>query len=190
MVNGTEPASIHHRSPSRDQRRALGRAGRGLIKRGDLAGWLRADGSDPLAAIFAQDAIRLADLVPLRHARMATSPWDFYRGAAAVMAADLASRPDSGLTVQLCGDAHILNFGLWATPERQLSFDLRDFDETLPGPFEWDVSRLVASIVVLASESGVNPGSAERAVAALPALLPRADRPLRRTPRSWTSGTT
>jgi uncharacterized protein (DUF2252 family) len=164
MVNGTEPASIHHRPPSRHQRRALGRAARGLIKRGDLAGWQRADGSDPLTAIFAQDAMRLADLVGLRHARMAASPWDFYRGAASVMAADLASRPDSGLTVQLCGDAHILNFGLWATPERQLSFDLRDFDETLPGPFEWDVSRLVASIVVLANESGLNPGRAERAV--------------------------
>ena len=72
---------------------------------------------------------------------------------------DLASRPDTGLTVQLCGDAHLLNFGLWATPERQLSFDLRDFDETLPGPFEWDVSRLVASIVVLARESGLRRAS-------------------------------
>ncbi len=81
------------------------------------------------------------------------------------MAADLASRPDTGLTVQLCGDAHVLNFGLWATPERQLSFDLRDFDETLPGPFEWDVARLVASIVVLAADNGVKPGEAEAAVA-------------------------
>ena len=88
---------------------------------------------------------------------MAESAWAFYRGAAAVMAGDLASRPDTGLTVQLCGDAHVLNFGLWATPERQLSFDLRDFDETLPGPFEWDVSRLVASIVVLARDNGVKP---------------------------------
>ena len=96
---------------------------------------------------------------------MAASPWAFYRGAAAVMAADLASRPGTGLTVQLCGDAHVLNFGLWATPERQLSFDLRDFDETLPGPFEWDVSRLVASIVVLAREHGLKPNIAERAVA-------------------------
>ena len=96
---------------------------------------------------------------------MAASPWSFYRGAAAVMASDLASRPDTGLTVQLCGDAHLLNFGLWATPERQLSFDLRDFDETLPGPFEWDVSRLVASIVVLARENGLKESVAERAVA-------------------------
>ena len=86
------------------------------------------------ASVLAQNAVRAPDLVPIRHGRMAASPWTYYRGAAAVMAADLASRPDSGLTVQLCGDAHVLNFGLWATPERQLSFDLRDFDETLPGP--------------------------------------------------------
>ena len=115
--------------------------------------------------ISAQNDLRLAELLPIRHARMATSPWAYYRGAAAVMAADLASRADTGLTVQLCGDAHILNFGLWATPERRLSFDLRDFDETLPGPFEWDVSRLVASIVVLARESGLKASVADEAVA-------------------------
>jgi uncharacterized protein (DUF2252 family) len=96
---------------------------------------------------------------------MAESPWAYYRGAAAVMAADLASRPNTGLIVQLGGDAHILNFGLWATPERRLSFDLRDFDETLPAPFEWDLSRLVASIVVLARDTGVKASVAERAVA-------------------------
>jgi uncharacterized protein (DUF2252 family) len=88
--------------------------------------------------------------LPLRYARMASSPWAYLRGAAAVMAADLATAPHSQLTVQLCGDAHILNFGLWASPERQLLFDARDFDETLPGPFEWDVKRLVTSIHVLA----------------------------------------
>jgi uncharacterized protein (DUF2252 family) len=119
-----------------------------------------------VSTISSQNAMRLAELVPLRHERMSESPWAFYRGAAAVMASDLASRPNTGLTVQLCGDAHVLNFGLWATPERQLSFDLRDFDETLPGPFEWDVSRLVASIVVLAADNGVKPAAAERAVAA------------------------
>jgi uncharacterized protein (DUF2252 family) len=118
-----------------------------------------------VAIISTQNEIRLAELLPIRHSRMAESPWAYYRGAAAVMAADLASRPDTGLTVQLGGDAHILNFGLWATPERRLAFDLRDFDETLPGPFEWDVSRLVASIVVLARETGVKASVAERAVA-------------------------
>jgi uncharacterized protein (DUF2252 family) len=97
---------------------------------------------------------------------MAASPWNFYRGAAAVLAADLASRPDSGLTVQLCGDAHVLNFGLWATPERNLMFDLRDFDETLPGPFEWDVKRFAASLVVAARHNGIRPATADAAVAA------------------------
>ena len=93
---------------------------------------------------------------------MALSPWNFYRGAAAVMAADLASRPHSRIEVQLCGDAHVLNFGLWATPERNLNFDLRDFDETLPGPFEWDVARLAASLVVAARENGVKPARPTR----------------------------
>ena len=97
---------------------------------------------------------------------MALSPWNFYRGAAAVMAADLASRPHSRIEVQLCGDAHVLNFGLWATPERNLNFDLRDFDETLPGPFEWDVARLAASLVVAARENAVKPAKADAAVTA------------------------
>jgi uncharacterized protein (DUF2252 family) len=97
---------------------------------------------------------------------MAVSPWNYYRGAAAVMAADLASRPDSGLTVQLGGDAHVLNFGLWATPERNLAFDLRDFDETIPGPFEWDVKRFAASLVVAARQGGAGRGTAEAAVTA------------------------
>jgi uncharacterized protein (DUF2252 family) len=111
--------------------------------------------------------VRAPDLVPIRHGRMAASPWTYYRGAAAVMAADLTSRPHSGLTVQLCGDAHVLNFGLWATPERQLSFDLRDFDETLPGPFEWDLMRMVASLQVLAHDAGLtNAKEADRAVLA------------------------
>jgi uncharacterized protein (DUF2252 family) len=104
---------------------------------------------------LAQNKIRLSELVPIRHQRMAASPWNFYRGAAAVMAGDLASRSHSGLIVQLCGDAHVLNFGLWATPERNLSFDLRDFDETLPGPFEWDVKRLATSLVVAARETRI-----------------------------------
>ena len=133
--------------------------------------------------MLAQNAVRAPDLVPIRHGRMAASPWTYYRGAAAVMAADLASRPDSGLTVQLCGDAHVLNFGLWATPERQLSFDLRDFDETLPGPFEWDLMRMVASLQVLAREAGLtNPKEADRAVrAALDGYRSR-DLPVRRGP--------
>jgi uncharacterized protein (DUF2252 family) len=117
--------------------------------------------------VLAQNAMRVPELVPVRHGRMAASPWTYYRGAAAVMAADLASRPHSGLTVQMCGDAHVLNFGLWATPERQLSFDLRDFDETLPGPFEWDVMRMAASLQVLACTEGLTDATrADRAVRA------------------------
>jgi len=117
--------------------------------------------------MLAGNAVRAPDLVPIRHGRMADSPWTYYRGAAAVMAADLASRPHTGLMVQLCGDAHVLNFGLWATPERQLSFDLRDFDETLPGPFEWDVMRMIASLHVLARSQDVDRSAeADRATAA------------------------
>jgi uncharacterized protein (DUF2252 family) len=158
-------SSVHAQSPSAAERRDAGRAARERLKRSDLAGWVRTGATSPVAIISAQNEIRLPELLPIRHSRMAESPWAYYRGAAAVMAADLASRADTGLTVQLGGDAHILNFGMWATPERQLSFDLRDFDETLPGPFEWDVSRLVASIVVLARETGVKASDAEQAVA-------------------------
>ncbi len=137
------------------------------MRRGTLGEWREEDrGHDALATILAQNRIRVPELVPIRHQRMAVSPWNYYRGAAAVMAGDLASQPHSGLEVQLCGDAHVLNFGLWATPERNLMFDLRDFDETLPGPFEWDVKRLAASLVVVARENGVKRGRAEAAVTA------------------------
>ena len=121
---------------------------------------------DALVIVLEQDTDRVPELVPLRHGRMAASPWTYFRGAAAVMATDLAAGPNSGIEVQLCGDAHVLNFGLWATPERNLSFDLRDFDETLPGPFEWDVQRLAASLVVVARHNGLGSGIADDAVAA------------------------
>jgi uncharacterized protein (DUF2252 family) len=145
----------------------MGRAARELAPRRDLGRWDKVNHRrDALAILLAQNTIRAEELLPVRNGRMAATPWTYYRGAAAVMAADLGSRPHSGLTVQLCGDAHLLNFGLWATPERNLSFDLRDFDETLPGPFEWDVARLMASIVVLARTFGVSAARAEEAVAA------------------------
>ena len=145
----------------------MGRQARVLAPRADLGNWdERTRGHDPVDTLLAQNAIRLPELAPLRHQRMAMSPWNFYRGAAAVMAADLASRPHSRIEVQLCGDAHVLNFGLWATPERNLNFDLRDFDETLPGPFEWDVARLAASLVVAARENGVKANTADAAVTA------------------------
>jgi uncharacterized protein (DUF2252 family) len=102
-----------------------------------------------------QAATRLPKLVPIRYGRMLSSPFAFYRGSAAVMAADLAAGPDSGLRVQLCGDAHLANFGVFAAPDRRLVFDLNDFDETLPGPWEWDVKRLVASFAIAARANGL-----------------------------------
>ena len=149
------------------ERRASGQAARQRARRSGLGHWAEEDREhDALQAILAQNQIRVPDLLPLRHQRMAASPWNYYRGAAAVMAGDLAVQPDSGLIVQLCGDAHVLNFGLWATPERNLLFDLRDFDETLPGPFEWDVKRFAASVVAAARENRVKPPRAAAAVTA------------------------
>jgi uncharacterized protein (DUF2252 family) len=158
---------LHDLPATSVERRASGKAARKRIKRGLHGSWDEdARGHDALDTILAQNQIRDPGLVPIRHQRMAASAWTYYRGAAAVMAADLASQPDSGLEVQLCGDAHVLNFGLWATPERNLSFDLRDFDETLPGPFEWDVKRFAASLVVAARENRVKPARAAAAVLA------------------------
>jgi len=158
---------MHDLAATGKERRAHGRDARKRVPRGTLGHWNEADREhDAAATILAQNRIRVPELVPIRHHRKAVSPWNYYRGAAAVMAGDLAAQPHSGLTVQLCGDAHVLNFGLWATPERNLSFDLRDFDETLPGPFEWDVKRFAASLVVAAQENRVKPARAEAAVAA------------------------
>jgi uncharacterized protein (DUF2252 family) len=112
------------------------------------------DRADPVRVIGDQVPSRVPELVPLRHARMSASPFAFFRGAAAVMAGDLARGPTSGLTVQLCGDAHLSNFGIFASPERRLVFDLNDFDETFPGPWEWDVKRLAASLVIAGRENG------------------------------------
>ena len=161
------PAGGHDLSATADERRAAGKAARKRARRGGLGNWAAAErGHDALETILAQNQIRVPELIPLRYQRMAASPWNYYRGAAAVMAADLSAQPDSGLMVQLCGDAHVLNFGLWATPERNLSFDLRDFDETLPGPFEWDIKRFAASLVVAARENQVKQSTAAAAVTA------------------------
>ena len=125
--------------------------------------------ADPVAVLEAQNATRVPELVPIRHGRMIVSPFTFYRGGAAIMAADLAAGPQSGLRMQTCGDAHLSNFGYFAAPDRRLVFDLNDFDETLPAPFEWDVKRLVASVVVAARDNGHRPKeqkAAARATAA------------------------
>ncbi len=122
---------------------------------------------DPLAVLEAQAATRVPELIPIRHGRMLTSPFAFLRGAAAVMAMDLAATSVTGLTVQTCGDAHVSNFGVFATPERNVVFDINDFDETIPGPWEWDVKRLAASVVMVAREQGMAAARARIVVAAL-----------------------
>ena len=119
------------------------------------AGWTPAKGRpDPVGLLEEQNTTREADLVPVRHGRMMVSPFTFYRGAAKIMAADLKDTPTAGLDVQLCGDAHLSNFGVFASPERELVFDLNDFDETLPGPFEYDVKRMAASFTIAARNNG------------------------------------
>ena len=137
------------------ERAARGRAARARVPRSAHARYEpSAKRTDPVDTLQAQSATRVPELVPIRYGRMLESPFRFYRGAAAVMAGDLAHTPNSGFTTQLCGDAHLLNFRLLASPERQLVFDINDFDETLPGPWEWDVKRLAASLVIAGRENG------------------------------------
>ena len=140
--------------PSPDQRAASGKAARAKVPLEAHAEFRPAASRDPVALLLGQAETRVPELVPIRHGRMLVSPFTFYRGAALVMAADLATTPTSGLRAQVCGDAHLSNFGAYASPERRLVFDLNDFDETLPGPFEWDVKRLAASLVVAGRDNG------------------------------------
>jgi uncharacterized protein (DUF2252 family) len=146
------------------QREAAGRAARKVVPRVSHAPYVASPGRDPIAILEAQEADRLAELVPLRHERMAESPFTYYRGTPAVMAADLAATPTTGISVQSSGDAHLSNFGLFGSPERTLVFDANDFDETLPGPWEWDVKRLAASIVIAGRANGFS-AARNRAVA-------------------------
>jgi uncharacterized protein (DUF2252 family) len=138
-----------------EERKARGKRLREQIPLSSHAGWTpAADRPDPVALLQEQNLTREADLVPVRHGRMLVSAFTFYRGAAKIMAADLAATPRAGLTTQLCGDAHLSNFGLFASPERTLVFDLNDFDETLPGPFEYDVKRMATSFTIAARNNG------------------------------------
>jgi uncharacterized protein (DUF2252 family) len=133
------------------ERAATGKAARSRAPRAAHADWgPPPDRADPVEILGRQASTRVPELVPIRYGRMAVSPFTFYRGAAAVMAADLARTPVSGLRVQVCGDAHLSNFGVFAAPDRRLIFDLNDFDESLPGPWEWDVKRLAASFEIAA----------------------------------------
>src|SRR5580698_5148102 len=145
------PATEHL---SRADRVARGKDARTLAPLESQAEFQPAQGRDPVGLLLGQAESRVPELVPVRHGRMMVSPFTFYRGAALPMAADLAATPASGLRVQLCGDAHLSNFGAFASPERRLVFDVNDFDETLPGPFEWDVKRLAASFAVAGRDSG------------------------------------
>ncbi len=137
-----------------DQRAAAGKAARATAPLDGHADFLPAGSRDPIGLLLSQATTRVPELVPIRHGRMLVSPFTFYRGAALPMAADLNTTPTSGLRTQLCGDAHLSNFGAYASPERRLVFDINDFDETLPGPFEWDVKRMATSFVVAGRENG------------------------------------
>jgi uncharacterized protein (DUF2252 family) len=144
-----------------EERSVEGRMARATCPRSGHAAWTPpADRPDPVSLLEEQSASRVPELVPIRHGRMATTPFSFFRGAAAVMAADLAGTPVSGIRVQLCGDAHMSNFGGFASPDRDLIFSVNDFDETLPGPWEWDVKRLAASLAVAGRQRRF--GAAER----------------------------
>ena len=135
--------------------RAAGRELRKRVPRSSHAAWSpAADRSDPIGLLEEQDRSRLAQFVPIRYGRMVASPFGFLRGSAVVMAEDLAATPITGLQVQVCGDAHLSNFGIYATPERNQVLDVNDFDETLPGPWEWDVKRLATSAIVAGRNNG------------------------------------
>ncbi|MER7521150.1 DUF2252 domain-containing protein [Streptomyces sp. NPDC126499] len=146
------------------ERGDAGKAARKRVPRSSHGRWIpSSQRPDPIGVLERQAADRVPELVPVRYGRMAVSPFAFLCGAAAVMAADLGAQPHTGLTVQLCGDAHLHNFGLYTSPERTTVFDVNDFDETLPGPFEWDVKRLAASVAVAALQNGTTKAKAHRA---------------------------
>ena len=171
-----------------DERRSAGKQSRERTPPSTHAGWRpAADRPDPVALLEAQNLTREPDLVPVRHGRMMVSPFTFYRGAAKIMAADLKDTPVAGLDAQLCGDAHLSNFGVFASPERTLLFDLNDFDETLPGPFEYDVKRMAASFMIAARNNGFSKADA-RAVTAASVTAYRGPWPPSRTCPRWTSG--
>lgn len=155
------------RHPGLDERLAQGRMARDRTPTSSHSGWKPAtDRPGPVELLQDQDRTREPDLVPVRHGRMMVSPFTFYRGAAKIMAADLAATPVAGLDTQLCGDAHLSNFGMFASPERRLLFDLNDFDETLPGPFEYDVKRMAASFVIAGRNNGFTKADARAAAMA------------------------
>ena len=154
-IDGRKPKPMAGPHPTPGERTAAGKAARAVAPRSGQGEWEPAsDRRDPVELLEEQSASRVPELVPIRYGRMLVSPFTFFRGAAYPMAADLAGAPRTGLQVQLCGDAHLSNFGAFAGPDRRLMFSINDFDETLPGPFEWDVKRLVASFAVAGRDRG------------------------------------
>jgi uncharacterized protein (DUF2252 family) len=154
---------VHPRS--RAEQAAAGKALRETCPRNAHAAWKApSDRRDAVELVLAAEKGRLPDLLPLRHGRMVRSAFTFYRGAALTMAADLASTPATGMRVQCCGDAHLCNFGGFATPERRVIFSINDLDETLPGPWEWDVKRLAASFVMACRDRGMKDAAAKDVV--------------------------
>jgi uncharacterized protein (DUF2252 family) len=153
VTKDAKPPIITHFTP--EERATIGKTARAKTPRESHAAWTApSDRPDPIALLEEQARTRVADLVPIRYGRMLASPFAFYRGAAVIMASDLSTTPQSGIDVQLCGDAHLANFGGFASPERDLVFDINDFDETLPGPWEWDVKRLAASVEIAGRDRG------------------------------------
>ncbi|MEO8259325.1 MAG: DUF2252 domain-containing protein [Acidobacteriota bacterium] len=151
-------------APTRDERTAAGKALRDKVSRKSQGGWKAPPRRrDPIELLIRSSRGRLPQLIPIRYGRMMQSPFAFYRGAAAIMAADLAGTPASGIRVQACGDCHLMNFGGSATPERHIVFDISDFDESLPAPWEWDLKRLVASVVIASQNNGFKKGDARQA---------------------------
>jgi uncharacterized protein (DUF2252 family) len=160
-----KPAGVAVPHLSVAERAARGKAARAEVSRTSHASFEPSPTrADPIELLERQAKTRVPELVPIRYGRMLVSPFTFYRGAALIMAHDLAATPRSGLTVQCCGDAHLSNFGVFASPERRLVFDVNDFDETLPGPWEWDVKRLAASMLIAARDNGYRPKDQERIV--------------------------
>src|SRR4051794_5712716 len=151
---------------TRTERATVGKAARSQAPLEAHAQFSPGVSRDPVGLLVSQSVPRVPELVPVRHGRMLVSPFTYYRGAALPMAADLAETPTSGLRVQLCGDAHLANFGAFASPERKLVFDINDFDETLPGSFEWDVKRLAASFAVAGRDNSFTPKDSRKAVLA------------------------
>ena len=164
-----------------EERAARGKAARAMAPRSAHGEWEpAADRRDPVELLEEQAASRVPELVPIRYGRMLVSPFTFFRGAAYPMAADLAGAPRTGLEVQLCGDAHLSNFGGFAAPDRRLVFSINDFDETLPGPFEWDVKRLVASFAVAGRDRGFDAKQRQSINQTVDARVPGGDQGLRR----------